>query len=68
MMWELLGAAMPEIFYPPVMGTFCAGYALHLAWVALERRRARILLERFAAQIHWIDAALTLPSDHRGTE
>ena len=59
---------MTEVFYPPVMGLFCAGYTLHLAWVAWERRKARILLDRFevrliAAQIHWINAAVALPSE-----
>ncbi len=32
---------MSDILYPPVMGLFCTGYVLHLAWRTWERRKAR---------------------------
>lgn len=41
---------MTEVFYPPVMGLFCAGYVLHLLWRAWMRRCARLSIRQWIVQ------------------
>lgn len=56
---------MSEIVLPPVMGMFCTGFVLHLAWAWWERRR----VQRAMAQVNlmFIDIDATIKFVKWGT-